>query len=605
MFVFTTGINIGRARKEFSGLCSRWIGEGTATGERPAHQRFFEVLFAAPLFGMLCLAAGLASGLSVSAGLAALLTLMAVVFIAASIVAKGWRLELGLASLVGSIAALGAISASTAALGPALALPLVLVAATETHFIARQARLSILAAMAVFFSTLLGAALSGNTGAVFVPAALAICAALVHGATLLLRDWSVTAHVSGSEPVGTDSRLLDADGVIRAEMSLSGEVRRIAGDCAGTLGISAKRLEGFGLYERLLVADRLHYLSALDEIRTGKNTAVIHARLRHDGADSAYLPVRIVLCRADDQTVAVSIRAADNVHTPDRSTPAAKSPLLEGQIKADRYLASVSHELRTPLNAILGFSDILKQEMFGAMANDRQREYVELIHVSGSHLLSVVNMILDMSKIDMGAYHIIAEPFDVEDAAALSIAMVREQAAKKQIVIETNFDRQACECTGDRRAVQQILINLLSNAVKFTPDKGRITLTSENEAGCLVMRVADTGIGISPEDLELIGQPFFQVQNDYTRSFEGTGLGLSLVRGLVELHAGGLSIESEVGAGTSVTVRLPLKGPAAHSKRGALTRLNQQRANAELTGPAEQVSIAEGAGHEPAIRKTA
>ena len=212
------------------------------------------------------------------------------------------------------------------------------------------------------------------------------------------------------------------------------------------------------------------------------------------------------------------------------------------------------------------------------MANDRQREYVGLIHELGSHLL--VGGEHDPRHVERLTWALTRsspKPFDVAEAAAMSVAMVKEQAAKKHIQIETEFDAKAAECTGDRRAVQQILINLLSNAVKFTPDGGKVCLTSQEEGGYLVLRVSDTGIGISAEDLDRIGQPFFQVQNDYTRTFEGTGLGLSLVRGLVELHAGGLSMESEPGAGTDVIVRLPIAGPGQGKTPGYVPDRSAQR----------------------------
>jgi two-component system, cell cycle sensor histidine kinase DivJ len=275
--------------------------------------------------------------------------------------------------------------------------------------------------------------------------------------------------------------------------------------------------------------------------------------------------------------------------------PVGVKPISDEKIHADRYLAGVSHELRTPLNAILGFSDILRQDMFGAMANERQREYVELIHQSGAHLLSVVNMILDVSKLDAGAYQIVAEPFEVEEAVSMSLAMVREQAMGKKIELTSALDADVTECTADQRAVQQMLINLLSNAVKFTPEGGTVKVASAQEDGYLVLSVTDSGIGISERDLERIGQPFYQVQNDYTRAFEGTGLGLSLVRGLVELHQGGFSIESETGKGTVVTIRLPLKGPTG---RGTPVKLSERR-------PAAEGQTGNGEGYDEAIRRTA
>ena len=310
--------------------------------------------------------------------------------------------------------------------------------------------------------------------------------------------------------------------------------------------------------------------------------------------------MRVALSRVSPEVIALCLTAVPEIKPEQVSrSPAAE----ERQIHADRYLASVSHELRTPLNAILGFSDILQQEMFGALANERQREYVGLIHQSGAHLLSVVNMILDMSKIDMGAYHILSEPFEVKEAISLSLSMVRQQAAAKNIGLKSELSGDVDECVGDRRAFQQILINLLSNAVKFTPPGGAVCLETSREDGYLKVCVNDTGIGISDADLDRIGQPFFQVQNDNTRSFEGTGLGLSLVRGLVELHCGGLTIESELGAGTSVIVRLPLLGPNRALQRPI--NLSERRPAADAVSAELAGNAAKGARSDPAIRKTA
>lgn len=602
VFVFISQAKIGKAQEAYSDLCSRWICEDVALADRPAHQRLFQVLFAAPLFGSLGLALAIPAGVSVSAFFAAALIMLALASVCVALTARNAPLGLVLAFLMSAILVLGAVS--TVIFGAALALPLALIAAGDTYFILRNRLLAVLGALAALMAVLLVALATGNTESGTGSAMLGIVVTLLHGVAMLSRNWSVPNARTASPSIGNDAILLDADGVVRVDMGLSGEVCGVTGNCANTLGMSSKRLEGFGLYERILVADRLLYLSALDDIRTGRPKAALSVRLRNDAADSAYLPVDMIMCLTDQKTLALSIRSQPACDQTGHTRVLERAPMPESEIKADRYLASVSHELRTPLNAILGFSDILKQEMFGALANDRQREYVGLIHESGSHLLSVVNMILDMSKIDMGAYQIIAEAFDVEDAASMSIAMIKEQAAKKHITIATELDQKAAECTGDRRAVQQILINLLSNAVKFTPDGGCVTLTTQEENGYLVMKVCDTGIGISAEDLDRIGQPFFQVQNDYTRTFEGTGLGLSLVRGLVELHAGGLSIESEPGVGTDVIVRLPIAGPAK-ARRADLSRLEVRKGNKLALTPEKTGSTTEGAGNEPTIRKTA
>jgi cell cycle sensor histidine kinase DivJ len=231
------------------------------------------------------------------------------------------------------------------------------------------------------------------------------------------------------------------------------------------------------------------------------------------------------------------------------------------EVAKNRFLAAVSHELRTPLNAILGFSDMLAHEMFGPFADPRQKEYVGLIHESGNHLLSVVNSILDVSKIESGAYPIHPEPFALADAVETCRSMMAHQASLKSVSLRVALGAGVGEICADRRAVQQVLINLLSNAVKFTPSGGSVVIGAKRVGERLRFWVSDTGIGISADDLKRIGQPFTQVQNDYTRQFEGTGLGLSLVKGLVALHDGTMTMESAPGEGTIATVTLPVAGP--------------------------------------------
>jgi cell cycle sensor histidine kinase DivJ len=232
------------------------------------------------------------------------------------------------------------------------------------------------------------------------------------------------------------------------------------------------------------------------------------------------------------------------------------------EIAKARFLAAVSHELRTPLNAIIGFSDMLAYEMVGTFSDPRQKEYACLIRDSGAHLLGVVNSILDVSKIESGAYPIQPEPFRFADAASACHAMLAMQAAAKSIEFQNCVTPAVGEICADRRAVQQVLINLLSNAVKFTPEGGSVRLDARRQGRMLVFEVSDTGIGIAEDDLARLCRPFVQVQNDYTRQFDGAGLGLSIAKGLVELHEGALSIQSAPGAGTVVRVSLPLEHQA-------------------------------------------
>jgi cell cycle sensor histidine kinase DivJ len=229
-------------------------------------------------------------------------------------------------------------------------------------------------------------------------------------------------------------------------------------------------------------------------------------------------------------------------------------------VAKNRVLAAVSHELRTPLNAIIGFSDMMLHDMVGDLT-EQQQEYVGLISNSGHHLLSVVNAILDVSRIESGAYSIRPEPFAVTEAVELCRSMMAHQAETQGVELIVSVRPDVRELAADRRAVQQIMINLLSNAIKFTPSGGSVSLDVYRLGGKMSFVVSDTGIGIAEEDLGRLGQPFTQLSNDTTRQFEGAGLGLSLVKGLVRLHEGELAVESAPGEGTVVTVTLPVDGP--------------------------------------------
>ena len=189
--------------------------------------------------------------------------------------------------------------------------------------------------------------------------------------------------------------------------------------------------------------------------------------------------------------------------------------------------------MRTPLNAIIGFSDILAREYFGTFSDERQREYVGLIHQSGHHLLSLVNTMLDMSKIEAGRYELFAESFKIAEAVSNCEAMLGLQASEKGVTLTHRVARGVDELTADRRAVQQILINLVGNAIKFTDSGGVVSTDVELRGQTLRLVVCDTGIGMPASQIERIGEAFLQGQNSLSRNYEGTGLGLSLVKGLV------------------------------------------------------------------------
>ena len=236
---------------------------------------------------------------------------------------------------------------------------------------------------------------------------------------------------------------------------------------------------------------------------------------------------------------------------------------LYGQIEAtsrhkSEFLANMSHELRTPLNAVIGFSEVLQEEMFGKL-NDKQMEYVGDIHASGKHLLSLINDILDLSKIEAGKVELELSSFHLPSSLEGTLTLVRERATRHGIAVSLTVDDKVGDIIADERKVRQILLNLLSNAVKFTPDGGSVDVRADLLDSAAQIAVHDTGIGIAPEDQKLIFEEFRQVGNDLFRKREGTGLGLTLARKFVELHGGAIHVRSELGKGSTFTFTLPLR----------------------------------------------
>ena len=222
------------------------------------------------------------------------------------------------------------------------------------------------------------------------------------------------------------------------------------------------------------------------------------------------------------------------------------------------FLANMSHELRTPLNAIIGFSELMTLETMGPIGNDRYKDYTKDIFDSGTHLLALINDVLDLSKIEAGRYKLREEKVDLEDVVRSSVRVITERAERANLILSTDIPSPAPRLYADERALKQMLLNLLTNAVKFTPAGGRVGLgVKRNSAGGLDIVVSDTGIGIAPEDLPKAMERFGQVDSQTARKFEGTGLGLPMVKSLTELHGGTLRLESKVGEGTRVIISLP------------------------------------------------
>jgi cell cycle sensor histidine kinase DivJ len=249
----------------------------------------------------------------------------------------------------------------------------------------------------------------------------------------------------------------------------------------------------------------------------------------------------------------------------------ARTAAEQADASKTRFLATMSHELRTPLNAIIGFSEMIVQEDALMLDAARRREYAQLINDSGQHLLSVVNGILDMSKMESGNFEIMPEPFAPRAALVSCCNLLALKAREAGIDLVTRVPDDLPVMIGDPRAFKQIVLNLVSNAVKFTERGGTVTVSAGVEATRLVVCVADTGVGIAAEDLKRIGDPFFQAGTTYQRRHEGTGLGLSIVKSLVSMHGGEMSVQSQVDEGTAMTVALPLTTQAAQASNNIAT----------------------------------
>ena len=224
------------------------------------------------------------------------------------------------------------------------------------------------------------------------------------------------------------------------------------------------------------------------------------------------------------------------------------------------FLANMSHELRTPLNAIIGFSEIMEQGLFGPLGNPQYREYAEDIRRSASHLLSIISDILDLSKIEAGRMELHEELIDLAYVVDSSLTIVKESAANAGLALRSLLPKDLPPLYADKRSVRQILLNLLSNSIKFTPSGGSVVVEAGIEAGGgLALVVRDTGIGMTSEGIEIVLQPFGQIESAHTRTHNGTGLGLPISKSLAELHGGSMTVESEVGKGTEITVRFPAR----------------------------------------------
>ena len=373
----------------------------------------------------------------------------------------------------------------------------------------------------------------------------------------------------------------------------SGQVVEASGSAAHLLGVAPGALRGQGFFSRVHVSDRPAFLKAISDAAIGDQPVTVRLRIHvpehagrtgtnpsrgHEGGDARVIWGEMRVNRVEafgDEvcTVAVTRNISPHVRHSEELESARSEAERVGTAKG-QFLAMVSHELRTPLNAIIGFSEVLASDADATLEPERRKEYLHIIRNSGDHLLQVVNTLLDVSKIEAGKFDVLPEPFEIASFTHSCCDLMGLKAERAGILLMRAIVSDLPELIADRRACKQMLINLLSNAIKFTPAGGRVIVSADREGDHIVFVVADTGIGISESDLPKLGDPFFQARSTYDRRHDGTGLGLSVVRGLVGLHRGSLTIESAPNEGTSVTLRLPIDCRTGPPRKAAPVRIH-------------------------------
>jgi len=549
-------------------FCQRWTEQSDAVALRTVGSL---MLMPALLFAAV-LASGVTSDFAAISILAASFAGFAMILCALSLMGLSGAV-LGTLNFVTYGAGLAAISIFANTSNVALwimagALPL------EVWFISRKP-MPVLAAIVLSASILSVLALKGG-----ISVALAsLIVMILYITSLIARSFAIKASVE-SKPLAQPKPLV-ADGDLQLSMDIEGVITQIAPQSAKVLGVEPENLEGVALIDRVHVADRVQYLSLLADLRLGRTPRPADIRLRMlENGTPVFLVFRMEGVAANG-IITLFGRSIEGEHKLIEEINALKAQLEAERIGKGRLLATVSHELRTPLNSIIGFSDMLSHEMGCQLQNEKQREYAGLIHKSGHYLLDLVNSVLDNSKLETGTYSIEPQNINFREVAELCAAVMLPQAEKKGLAFCHRVNVSTGELVADRRAVQQILINLAANAVKFTQTGGCVTIDAArvmvDGRPHLEIVVSDTGIGIEPEDMQRIGSPFVRADNHYTRTQEGSGLGLSVVKGLVELHQGSMQIKSCVGEGTVVTVHLPVAGPQKLLELASLGEEDQQQ----------------------------
>jgi cell cycle sensor histidine kinase DivJ len=338
-------------------------------------------------------------------------------------------------------------------------------------------------------------------------------------------------------------------------LALDGDGRVLAAFGYAPAGVDGDALAGRRLAEAARADGAAAIADALTSARFGGAGECLFAPAAAPERRCA-LSVR----RASDGRLAAVLRDATAQAQREAALETARDDAETLNAGKSRFLANMSHELRTPLNAVMGFSDVMRTKLFGEL-QPKYAEYADMIHDAGRHLLELINDVLDISKIEAARYELSREDIDAREPISAALRLTRLQADQLGVSLRGMLPAETLDAVADPRAIKQIVLNLVSNALKFTPAGGSVTVAAKGYGEDLEIVVSDTGVGIADADLERLGRPYEQA-GDAAQKVRGTGLGLSLVRAFAELHGGGMSIESRLGEGTSVTVRMPVLTPA-------------------------------------------
>jgi cell cycle sensor histidine kinase DivJ len=379
--------------------------------------------------------------------------------------------------------------------------------------------------------------------------------------------------VRPAPPIDEARAILEAQPYLVLVTDNAGMIERAFGRAPA--GVAGYAMRGEGLLRLVAEADLPLFREALSEAAHAGAT-----RFSFRQADTEYVWLSLDIARLSEGRLAVALRDISADRAREAGLEAARADAEALALGKSRFLANMSHELRTPLNAIMGFSDIMRQKIFGELPG-KYVEYAELIHDAGAHLLDLINDVLDMSKIEAAKYELNLERLDAREPVAAALRLMRVQADDVGVQLRGVLPGQPLEVDADRRALKQITLNLISNALKFTPRGGLVTVSLHALAGAMELSVADTGIGISAPDLQRLGRPYEQA-GDMGQQAKGTGLGLSLVRAFAELHGGEMAIESRLGEGTAVTIRLPVLAPAESAEPIAESEPEERPAGAQV-----------------------